>query len=150
MWEVTSQALSAASDVYKRQIKAKTDNLPSDPADASDLATAFSGVNTKLDTIDDLLDSEIAAIKAKTDLIPASPAAVGDIPSAATIADAVWDEAIADHDNAGSTGEALAAAGSAGDPWTTALPGSYTTGQAGHIIGTAIPAILEDLSLIHI
>lgn len=43
-------------------IKAKTDNLPSDPADASDIATAFSGVNTKLDTIDDFLDTEISTI----------------------------------------------------------------------------------------
>ena len=41
--------------------------LPADPADASDIATAFAGVNTKLDTIDDLLDTEVAAIKAKTD-----------------------------------------------------------------------------------
>ena len=138
-------ALAAYVDTEVAAIKAKTDNLPSDPADASDLATAFSGVNTKLDTIDDLLDSEIAAIKAKTDLIPASPAAVGDIPSAATIADAVWDEAIADHDNAGSTGEALAAAGSAGDPWVTAIPGTYTAGQAGYVVGTAIPASIAAL-----
>lgn len=48
-------------------IKAKTDNLPSDPADASDIATAFSGVNTKLDAIDDFVDTEVAAIKTVTD-----------------------------------------------------------------------------------
>lgn len=48
-------------------IKAKTDNLPSDPADASDIASSFTTVNTKLDTIDDFLDTEVAAIKAKTD-----------------------------------------------------------------------------------
>jgi len=65
-------------------------------------------------------------------------------PSAATIADAVWDEAIAGHAGAGSTGEALAAAGSAGDPWTTALPGAYGAGTAGYIIGNDIPAILVD------
>lgn len=55
-------------------IKAKTDNLPTDPADASDIATAFSGVNTKLDTIDDFLDTEIAAIKTKTDFLPSATA----------------------------------------------------------------------------
>ncbi len=44
-----------------------------------------------VDTVDDFLDTEVAAIKAKTDNIPASPAAVSDIPSAATIAAAVWD-----------------------------------------------------------
>jgi len=45
-------------------------------------------------------------------------------PTAATIADAVWDEASGDHLAAGSTGAALNAAGSAGDPWTTTLPGA--------------------------
>lgn len=48
-------------------IKAKTDNLPSDPADASDIASAFSTVNSTLTTIAGYLDTEIAAIKAKTD-----------------------------------------------------------------------------------
>lgn len=51
------------------------------------------------------------------------------------IADQVWEEAIADHSGtAGSTAEALNAAGSAGDPWTTSLPGSYTGTQAGKIL----------------
>jgi cell division protein ZapA (FtsZ GTPase activity inhibitor) len=59
-------------------IKAKTDNLPADPADASDIAASFTTVNTKLDTIDDFLDTEVAAIKAKTDNLPATPAATGD------------------------------------------------------------------------
>lgn len=55
-------------------IKAKTDNLPSDPADASDIASSFTTVNTKLDTIDDFLDTEIAAIKTKTDFLPSATA----------------------------------------------------------------------------
>lgn len=41
-------------------IKAKTDNLPTDPADASDIAALVTAV-------DDLVDTEVAAIKAKTD-----------------------------------------------------------------------------------
>jgi hypothetical protein len=65
-------------------IKAKTDNLPADPADASDIATSFTTVNTKLDTIDDLLDTEVAAIKAKTDNLPADPADASDIATAFT------------------------------------------------------------------
>lgn len=56
----------------------------------------------------------------------------------AEIADAVWDEAISGHLGAGSTGAALNAAGSAGDPWTTPLPGAYGAGTAGYIIGTNI------------
>lgn len=66
-------------DLEVAAIKAKTDNLPADPADASDIATAFTGVNTKLDTIDDFLDLEVAAIKAKTDALPADPADASDI-----------------------------------------------------------------------
>lgn len=56
------------------------------------------------------------------------------------IVDGVWDEPIASHLSAGSTGEALNAAGSAGDPWITTLPGSYTSGQAGYILGTYLDA----------
>jgi hypothetical protein len=67
-------AAVAAEAVKTSAIKAKTDNLPADPADASDIASSFSTVNTKLDTIDDFLDTEIAAIKAKTDNLPADPA----------------------------------------------------------------------------
>lgn len=70
-------------------IKAKTDNLPADPADASDIASSFSTVNSTLSTIAGYIDTEVAAIKAKTDNLPAAPAAVGDIPSAATVAAAV-------------------------------------------------------------
>lgn len=68
----------------------------------------------------------------------------GSAPTAAEIADAVWEEAIADHSGtAGSTAEQLAAAGSAGDPWATALPGSYTSGQAGKIVGDNVNATIS-------
>lgn len=61
----------------------------------------------------------------------------------AEIADAVWDEAISGHATSGSTGEALSAAGAAGDPWITALPGSYSAGQAGYIVGTNLNATVS-------
>ncbi len=63
--------------------------------------------------------------------------------TAGAIADAVWDEALAGHVSAGSTGEALNAAGAAGDPWITTLPGSYTSGQAGYIVGTNLNATVS-------
>jgi hypothetical protein len=62
-----ADGLSGSTEIVA--IKAKTDNLPSDPADASDIASSFSAVNTKLDTIDDFLDTEVAAIKVVTDRI---------------------------------------------------------------------------------
>lgn len=57
--------------------------------------------------------------------------------------DQVWDEPITEHLNAGSTGAALNAAGAAGDPWSTALPGVYGAGTAGFIIGTNINATIS-------
>jgi hypothetical protein len=102
-------AILAAVDTEIAAIKAKTDNLPASPAavgsamtlaanaitaaaTAADFTTEIqSGLATAaaLSTVDDLLDTEIAAIKAKTDLIPAAPAAVGDIPTATENADAL-------------------------------------------------------------
>ena len=60
--------------------------------------------------------------------------------TAQQVADAVWDEPVADHLDSGSTGEALNAAGAAGDPWVTALPGAYGAGSAGNIIGNNLNA----------
>lgn len=109
-------------------IKAKTDNLPADPADASVIAGRF-----------DTLDTSVADLPTNAELATA----LGDIPSAAAIADAVWDEALAGHAGAGSTGEQLAAAGAAGDPWATALPGAYSAGSAGKIVGDALDAAVS-------
>jgi hypothetical protein len=55
--------------------------------------------------------------------------------SASDVEDAVWDADTADHDGAGTTGAALAAAGLAADPWLAELPGDYEAGSAGYIIG---------------
>lgn len=54
-------------------IKLKTDNLPSDPADASDIAAAFSTVNSTLATIAGYIDTEIGSLVT----------AVADIPTTA-------------------------------------------------------------------
>ncbi len=58
------------------------------------------------------------------------------------LAAAVWDLATSGHTTSGSFGAAMVAAGSAGDPWATSLPGSYGAGTAGHRIGLGIPDIL--------
>lgn len=65
--------LSGYVDTEVAAIKAKTDNLPSDPADASDIAASFSTVNSTLSTIASYIDTEVAAIKTKTDTIPTWP-----------------------------------------------------------------------------
>lgn len=94
-------------DTEVAAIKAKTDNLPSDPADASDIATAFGTVNATLATIAGYIDTEVSAIKAKTDNLPASPAATSDIPTAADVAVQVWSEDLSGYTVDGSAGLAL-------------------------------------------
>lgn len=65
-------------------------------------------------------------------------------PTVGQIADQVWEEAIADHSGTvGSTAEQLAAAGAAGDPWATALPGAYGAGTAGKIVGDNLNATVS-------
>jgi hypothetical protein len=67
-------------------------------------------------------------------------------PTVGQIADAVWDETLSGHLGVGSTGEALNAAGSAGDPWVTVLPGAYGAGSAGKIVGDNINATISSRS----
>lgn len=62
-----------ASDVGA--IKAKTDNLPSDPADQSLIIAATDAVRTDISALPTA--ATVGAIKTKTDNLPASPAAVG-------------------------------------------------------------------------
>jgi hypothetical protein len=47
----------------------------------------------------------------------------------------VLDVAASLHNTPGTIGSKINASGSSADPWTTLLPGSYTTGQAGYIVG---------------
>lgn len=214
-------------------IKAKTDNLPADPADASDVAAAISGLAATLATIqgyvDDLetrltsaragyldklnvagtlahsdaaslykadvsllaLEATAQSLKVVTDKLATmveqdggvyryttnaleqAPTGEGgggataqdvweyaggrtitggtvdtltnapDVPTPEEIADAVLDAALDGHADPGSVGEAIAAAGTAGDPWIGALPGDYDEGQAGHIL-SAIHERLRD------
>lgn len=121
---------------------------------------ASANLDTQLAAIDDAVDTEVAAIKAVTDKVDATlentsdgwiftaaalqQAPVTSAPTAADIADAVWDEPIAAHAAvSGSTAEALSAAGSGGDPWITALPGGYSAGQAGYIVGNFLDAAVS-------
>ena len=62
------------------------------------------------------------------------------------LVDEVWNEALSGHLGAGSAGEALDAAGSAGDPMATAVPGAYIAGQAGFFIGTYLEAASTDVT----
>ncbi len=74
------------------------------------------------------------------------PAAVITELTAEAIADQVWEELIADHSStSGSTAEALSNASSAGDPWSTPLPGAYAPDTAGDIIGNLLTTIPDNV-----
>lgn len=101
------------------------------------------------------VSADVAAIKSDTGTIlndvnvgagaiytrlgaPAGASIAADI---AAVAGGVWDITLSGHLTAGTSGAALNAAGSAGDPWTASLPGAYDPGSAGYILGTDLPAV---------
>jgi hypothetical protein len=64
-------------------------------------------------------------------------------PTAAQVATQVWSEALPGTYTSGQAGFKLNAAGSAADPWSTALPGAYAAGSAGNIIGNRLDAAIS-------
>jgi len=133
-------------DTVVDAIKAVTDLLPdagalTSIAQASALATA----QTDLDTITGSDGVTLATAQAL--YAPAKAGDEMDILSATedNIADKVWDETLSGHLGAGSTGNALNAAGAAGDPWSTLIPGAYGAGTAGYILGNNINAPLDTI-----
>ena len=134
----------SAVGLASANLDTQLDALPT----AAENATAVWGAGTRsltvLDEDSTTLDLD-ATIRAAVGLSSANlDTQLDALPTAAENADAVWEEAIADHSGmSGSTAEALAAAGAAGDPWITPLPGSYTSGQAGYIIGTNLNATVS-------
>lgn len=54
------------------------------------------------------------------------------------LARAVWEALAASYNTAGTMGEKMNSAASAGDPWGTALPGAYASGTAGNIVGAKL------------
>ena len=157
-------AILAAVDTEIAAIKAKTDNLPTDPADQSAVEAAITAATSPLatsaalDAVDNYIDTEVAAIKAVTDKIDTAleldstvyrftanaleqvPTGGGSSLTVQDIVDGVLDELLSAHRDVGSVGAGIAAAGSAGDPWSTALPGAYEDGTAGYIIGNNMPS----------
>jgi len=61
-----------------------------------------------------------------------------------SLASAVWSALQVSINNPGTAGAALLAAGSAGDPWSTILPASYTGTQAGAILDR-IQTLIDEL-----
>lgn len=108
-------------------IKAKTDNLTANPADESLIISATNS-----------LSSQISALP--------SP------PSSSTIATAAAAAILATPSNLlvtnsdGSVNSAGEGGGGGSDPWLTVLPASYTSGQAGSILGNLGSVVVTALS----
>jgi hypothetical protein len=64
-------------------------------------------------------------------------------PTTAAIATQVWSEALPGTYTSGQAGFKLNAAGSSADPWSTALPGAYSAGSAGFIIGNRLDTTIS-------
>lgn len=142
IWDALTSALTTVGSIGKllvtnidaaisSRLASASYTAPLDAAGTrSAVGLASANLDTQLSAIDDYLDTEVAAIKAKTDNLPSDPAdesAVEDAITAAQAAilagitasvNAVWDEDVASHLTAGSTGEALSNAGGAGTPAT--------------------------------
>lgn len=129
---VSTRNATAPDNAGIAAIKAKTDNLPSDPADQSLIISATDAVMARLGAP---AGASIAADIAAIDGGGGGGATVEEI------VDGVLDELLAGHAVAGSVGAALSAASASGDPWATVLPGSYDPGTAGAGIGrlNAVP-----------
>ena len=110
---------------------------------STDISSIFDAINLDFGSGAGTYDNTTDSVEAIRDRGDAAWITGTTPPTAAAIADAVWDETLADHLTAGSTGNALNAAGSAGDPWSTALPGAYGSGTAGKIIGDNLNATVS-------
>jgi hypothetical protein len=100
---------------------------------------SISGTKTTLDALNDITAAAVWAAGTRTLTASLDP-------TSAVIAAAVWDLATSGHTTSGTFGAAMNAAGSAGDPWGTALPGAYGAGTAGFIVGTNLNATVSSRS----
>ncbi len=97
-YDYTPQVITDYIDASIATVKAKTDNLPTDPADQSAVEAAITAAAAPLMTSAGYTapdNAGITAIKAKTDNLPASPAATGDAMALtsgerSTLAGVVW------------------------------------------------------------
>lgn len=103
--------------------------------------TDIGNIKTVTDKLDDTLELDSGAYKFTEASLVDAPTGSDSI-TVEDIVDGVLDAKLSDHEEVGSVGVGIAAAGSAGDPWATELPGSYGTNTAGKIVGDNINATI--------
>lgn len=116
------------------------------------METSISGTSTLVSTVTAIADlistlAGLGTISISDGAIPAYMEA--DITSLSTLspeslAAAVWESIAAQFNTAGTMGAKMNSAASAGDPWSTALPGAYVDGEAGKILAQ-IQTLVDEL-----
>lgn len=139
-------ALTAYDPPTEAQMNART-LVAADYATATALA-AVNTLATGIDLVTDKLDGMVTLGSGSssyqyTQLALALAPSGGGSLTVQQIVDGVWDEPMANHLDSGTTGASLNGAGSAGDPWGTALPGAYGAGTAGNIVGNNLNATVS-------
>lgn len=118
-------------------------NMSIDLEGEGDLAASLSGLGNMLANLEGSGDLE-ATIAAFGDMY-IDITVTGTGLSLANVGQAVWETLITQYSsNPDSAAAKLLAAGSAGDPWSTALPASYTGTQAGAILDR-IQTLMDEL-----
>ena len=130
---ITSAALATSAVTEIQSGLATSAAVAAVQADTDDIQTRLPAA-----LVGGRMDASVGAMAANT--VTASALATDAVTE---VVNGVWDEPLAGHATSGSTGAALSAAGSAGDPWSTALPGAYGTGTAGNIIGNNLNATVS-------
>jgi hypothetical protein len=125
----------AADAVANVTLVATTTDLTNHPApvDLTPVTDAIADLND-FDPANDVV-AHVSLVDVTTEVTIPQFIDLSGIPSAYDIADAVWDEAVAEHTAPASTGAALTVSGTAGDPWIAPLPGAYAEGSAGYLLG---------------
>ncbi len=150
-------AILAAVDTEVAAIKAKTDNLPASPAAVGSAMTLAADAVTAASLAGDAV-AEIQAglatptnitagtITTATNVTTVNGLAANVITAASIATDAGTEIAVAVRDvnnatpAASSLGAGVNSAASAGDPWSTLIPGAYAAGTAGYIVGINLDA----------
>lgn len=88
-------------------------------------------------------DGDAAATATALGTLAAAITVSGDLLTATNVGAAVWSATAASNNDAGTMGNKLNSAASAGDPWGTELPGGYPAGSAGYIVGTYLDAAVS-------
>ena len=128
---VSSGGISSASvDALAGMVASLTGSgdITATAAGLADLGAAITGSGSVNASNTALMDIA-ATIRGYGDLTPEG------------IRDAVWNALVTTLTAPGTAGAALLAAGSAGDPWGTPLPGAYAAGSAGAILGNLIAGL---------